>query len=115
MRVLFYAALLALLVAVLFLGFATWRVFEKDKEVKGNYQTAEGKLESLEEQKLSLQADIASLGEERGIEEVVRERYPLARDGEEVIVIVDRKKAGEAEESTSSVGLWQRIKAFFGL
>ncbi len=56
-----------------------------------NRKIAENKISELEAQKKELSAETAKLKTVSGIEASIREKYPVAKDGEGVIVIVEDK------------------------
>ena len=58
-------------------------------ETGRNREIAEEKVAALREQRAALIEDIEKLETDRGKEEVFRENYGLAKEGEEVIIIVE--------------------------
>jgi len=72
-------------------------------------------LARLTERAAVLEADVAHLLSERGIEEEIRDRYQVAKEGEHVVVILDDTSGGAAtqtpEENTESIDgrPWWRV------
>ena len=66
-----------------------WGVYHKEYESSLLRVEAEAQLEGVKEREMQLRADLARLKSERGIEEVLRKEYELAREGEGVLVIID--------------------------
>lgn len=62
-----------------------------------NRRIAEERLKDLEDKKAALSADLAKLGTESGVEESIRLKFGLAKEGEGVIVVVPDEKKTEAE------------------
>ncbi|HEV7702259.1 MAG TPA: septum formation initiator family protein [Candidatus Paceibacterota bacterium] len=63
-----------------------------------NRKIAENKLKEFQDKKRTFEADVAKLDSQNGIEETIRERFPVVKEGEGLIVIVDDKtKAPESE------------------
>ena len=93
-------ALIVLGIIILIFSWSVIRFWGKMAETRKNKEIAEAKTETLREQKGALRADIEKLETDRGKEEFFRENYGLVKEGEEVIVIVD--KAPEAEEPERS-------------
>lgn len=113
MRALFYGILLALLIVIFFLGLATWRVYEKNGEVKERYEVLSGHSSELEAKKQSLTEELKLLNEERGLDEAIREKYLLARPGEEVIIVVDKTPDREIQDQDEREGFLSAVKKWF--
>ncbi len=103
---------LALVVAlVVFAGFSLWSAYEKERESAALRIEAEIQLADLATRRQQLDKDIASLQSQRGMEELLREQYSLAREGEGLIVIVE-PQAATVTEATST--MMQKIRGVFG-
>lgn len=90
---------LLILVAIAVRGI--WEVYNKERDSRLRRQEAEAQLANLEGREASLRADIAQLKSDRGIEEVLRQEYELAREGEGVVVIVGEKEEAPPPEPSS--------------
>ena len=91
------------LLSILLLVFA-WSVIGfmgKMQMTVENRRIAENKVTELESQKENLLAEIAKLNTEDGKEESIREKFPVAKEGEGVIVIIEDKSQSETEDSKS--------------
>jgi len=66
-----------------------------------NKKIAESKLIQLEQEKVQLSSDIDKLSTEKGKEETIREKFPVAKEGEGVVIIVDDKSTTEAPPKPS--------------
>jgi len=77
-----------------------------------NRKIAENKVAELEKQKEEFSANIAKLKTDTGIEESIREKFGLAKDGEGEIVIVEDKNPPEAKTSGSG-GFFSFLKNLF--
>jgi cell division protein FtsB len=60
-----------------------------------NRKIAENKLAELQKQKTELSANIAKLKTDAGIEEGIREKFGLAKEGEGLIIVVEDKNKPE--------------------
>jgi len=69
-----------------------------------NRKIAENKVAELEKQKKEFSTEITSLKTVDGIEENIREKFPVAKDGEGMIVIVDYKKTAETQKKEFLTG-----------
>ncbi len=90
----------------------TWDIYQKERTARAILEEAETSRKELEVRADTLENDIARLETDGGVEEVVRDRYGVAKKGEEVIVLVDGDK--DTDDSTEDErGWWARFKAFF--
>jgi cell division protein FtsL len=89
---------------ILFLVVLTfaWSVFGfwgKMSDTRKNRQIVEAKVNQLQVEKERLTADISKLSTEEGVEDNIREKFGLAKEGEQLIVVVDEEdKEVEKEE-----------------
>ncbi|MEK7555668.1 MAG: septum formation initiator family protein [Patescibacteria group bacterium] len=81
--------LFILSIVALFLGNATWNVYQKYSEARQNEEIVSNEIQKLQERERDLSVDIARLNTERGVEEELRKRFGVAKKGEEVMVIVE--------------------------
>jgi len=63
-----------------------------------NRKIVENKVAQLEQQKERLSSDIAKLKTQNGVEDSIREKFGLAKEGENIIIIMDDKNASKTEE-----------------
>ena len=85
---------------ILLLVFA-WGVIgfmSKMSLTRENRKITESKVAQLEQQKEKLSSDIAKLKTEKGMEESIREKFGLVKEGEGVIVIVEDKNEPKVED-----------------
>ena len=102
-----------IILAVLLSG-STWRVYQKEQKAGTELDAAVMKKEELENRQEKLSANLAALGTERGMEAEYRERFPVAKNGEEVIVLVDPKAPPEDTGTVPHKSLWGKIKGWLG-
>ena len=91
--VLAFLGILVLIFAWSVLGF-----IGKMEITRENRKIAENKVAELEKEKEKLSSDIAKLKTESGVEESIREKFGLAREGEGMIVVVEDKNLPKAED-----------------
>jgi cell division protein FtsB len=82
-------ALLALILIVLAALSALWDVYKKERESRVLKNQAEAQLYNLNMQEDHLSGEIARLETARGKEEMLRENYEMAKDGEQMIMIIE--------------------------
>ena len=100
----------------LLLGFilsGTWNMYQKSRLARENVLRANESVANLRGREGTLTKDILRLSTPRGIEEELRSRYMVAKEGEGVIVISDPEKnkvhtitvsEGKGDENSASVG-----------
>lgn len=101
----------ALFVVFIFLAHAAWDMYKKESLAERKRAEAERELLALEERKAMLQEKIERLKTPEGVEEEIREKFGLAKKGEEVVVLVDedKKKSENSDNSAlDSVKRWWR-------
>lgn len=91
--------IILVLLALVFVGVrGVWGVYKKEQESRALRSETELQLAALKTRESDLRRDMAALKSERGIEEVLREEYELAKEGEGVIVIVDPSEPSKQPE-----------------
>lgn len=106
--------LIGLGIIVLFLGNATWSVYKKWGEAKENRKLDESALTALAAREKHLSAENKRLGSDRGVEEELRKRFGVAKDGEEVFIVVNPKSSDNAGGGgTKEKSLWQKLLDLF--
>ena len=87
---------------ILFLGIiavfalhGAWGMYEKSEDASGRAQKAEVELAKQKDRESELKVDIARLSTERGVEEEIRSRFMVAKNGEHIMIISsgDEEKA----------------------
>ena len=98
-------------ILTLFFLFSMFDFMNKMEETVKNRKMVEGKIEELEKSKENLNSDIGKLKTEEGIEENIRDKFGLAREGENMILVVDDKDTAEKDKnSTDSSVFWDFFK-----
>ncbi len=81
--------LLGLIIILLFVLRATWGLYRKSQMARENLQASAERVAKLEERQVILREKIERLKTPRGIEEEIRNNYPVVKEGEQVINIVE--------------------------
>lgn len=81
--------ILLLLIVVAFLMRGAWAMYEKSREAELKRERVVAELNELKDRKGELDADIARLSTPEGVEEAIRERFMVAKEGEKVMIISD--------------------------
>lgn len=104
--------LIVLFILVLILGHSTWGVYSKKRSSERMKNVSFKNVEELRKKNKELTYKIERLDTVSGIEEEIRLKYNVAKDGESVVVIVDNEKK-EVATTTTEANLWQKIKNIF--
>ncbi len=103
-----------LLIVVLFLSFSVYSVFEKRQQAQSRATVAEQEAQALSLRKAKTQTEIQNLQTNEGIEQVLRDKYRAAKDGEGLVVIVDRtSKNTTNKDEDVNISIFERISRFF--
>ena len=97
------------------LAFA-WSVFgfwNKMSDTRKNRQIVEAKVAELKKEQLRLSADISKLNTEAGVEDSIREKFGLAKEGEGLIVVVEDENEIDQEAEDDSNWLVSFFKNLF--
>lgn len=104
--------LILLAFLVIFFAWGVIGFIVKMETVKDNRNLAEEKFIELEKKKIELSSQIARLNTEEGKEENIREKFGLAKEGEQLIVVVEDKNP-QKEPKDESGGFWGFFKNMF--
>lgn len=102
-----------LAIAVFFAG-ATWEIRQKERVAWQEREYARVQYEQINTRHAALSAKLADLKTERGLEEEFRKRFPVAREGEEVVVLVDAPSAVDDTAIEPPRTFWDRVRGWFG-
>jgi cell division protein FtsB len=107
-------ALLVLLLFVIAALSALWDVYKKERDSRVLRVQAETQLQNLVQQEERLTNEIARLETSRGQEEMLRENYEMAKEGERVIIIIEPPKPEPLPATTTSMQKWMhRLIPFY--
>jgi cell division protein FtsB len=105
--------LIILGICLVFFIFNIVQLTSKAIETKKNREIAENKINELQTQKSELEYKIQKLNTEKGMEENIREKFGLGKEGEGMIVIVDEKEKIKNEEIENSSKFLNFFKNLF--
>lgn len=110
-----HITLVVLLVVLMFFSNGAWEVYKKAKTAKIERDRSMAELVDLKDRKESLVSGTERLQTDHGIESEMREKFSVAKEGEEVVVIVDAPENSNVRSigSENKKGLWGWIKYIF--
>ena len=98
---------------VLMFSWSVFKFWNKLEETERNKEIVEAKAVAMREKKAKLEEDIERLNTVEGKEEFFRENYGLAKEGEEVIVVVEDKNATGPSQAPKKKGFWDFLSRLF--
>jgi len=107
-RLLIWAGLAVGSVLLLMLGFETWQIYVKERDARAAHMNEARALSELSDREAALTESLKRFDTPRGLEEEVRKRFPVARPGEEAILLVAPAEPDRAAEDTKG-GFWERL------
>ena len=105
--------IVVLFVVIIFLAKAVYDIFVKERMSSESVSMIEKDYNSLKERQNMLKSEISKLNTKDGIEEEIREKYSVAKQGETVVVIVDSTSSTSSGKIDNQKGFWQGIVNFF--
>lgn len=107
------SSLIFLSVVVFIFAFNIFNFINKTKETARNKQIIEEKVAELENSKEKFNSEINKLKTERGVEESLREKFGVAKEGENMIMITENINETENEKETDSTGFFSWFRGLF--
>lgn len=95
----------------------TVNVYEKKLESEENLRKITEEVGAMRERELQLAAQIGRLETDQGVEEEIRKKFSVVKDGEQMVVLVDDESAtsAPAEEEKGLLGrMWAAVTGVFG-
>jgi len=107
--------LVVLFIILLLVVRGAWGIHQKAEIAISERDIAARDLAEKQSRVSELNTSLMQLKSENGIEEEIRQKYDVARPGEEVVKIVDDSaKKGENGGAVSKKGFWQSLVSIFG-
>jgi uncharacterized ion transporter superfamily protein YfcC len=103
-----------LLVIIIFLSHATWKVYKTKIESRKNFEKVLADLEQMRKNEEKLNIDLQRLSTEKGKEEEIRKKFNVAKEGEGVVYVVysEESKKEEVEELGFFEKIWEKVTRF---
>ncbi|OGI88453.1 hypothetical protein A2995_01465 [Candidatus Nomurabacteria bacterium RIFCSPLOWO2_01_FULL_33_24] len=103
-----------LILISIFLAYNLLEKFKDHQETTSAKRIAKEKLEELEKQESNLQSKIINLQTEQGIEEDIREKFRVGKEGEELIIIIEDQNSSEEDlKNQNKKGFLDFLKNIF--
>jgi len=109
-------ALIFLFCIFILFGYNIIDLIQKEKETANKKELILDEISVLNEKKSSLSLDISKLNTEEGKEEIIREKWQVAKPDEKMVTIVDEDNSkARAEVKIENHGFWNWVKKVFKL
>ena len=108
------ATLVVMLLLVLLLARSTWLVWQKKQESEEMRRVSLQSVEELRARNDTLQSKIDKLDTDSGVEQEIRAKYSVVKEGENMVVVVEDPDSKPAT-TTGETGFWQTIWHFLSL
>ena len=90
-----------LLILIILLSISAYNRFKVAQDTKKRLEERRDDLEALETRAEILDSKVEYLEDARGIEEELRNRFDVAKEGEQVIIIIDDDRQNAKDDSSS--------------
>ncbi len=105
--------LIILALLVIWLSFNVFSMYKKERDTRLRRIEQREVLDELEGREASLKEEIERLSTERGIEQEVRSKFEVGKEGEEVVIIVDNPDDEDVNKKEIEKTFWQKIFSWF--
>ncbi|MEK7567382.1 MAG: hypothetical protein AAB513_00465 [Patescibacteria group bacterium] len=93
--------LVILLLVLMVVLKSTWILYGKNKEAGMKKESLSRESKQIGEREDFLEGEISRLRTEQGVEEILRQKFNIKKDGEEVLVIIDEEIDEKERENKS--------------
>lgn len=113
-KILYSKPILAILVIiVIWFSFAVWSMYKKESDTRLKRIEQKEILEELKTREWSLSEEIERLSTEYGIEQEVRSKFEVGKEGEEMIIVVDNFEEKDLNIKDIKKIFWQKVFDWF--
>jgi len=108
-------ALVLLLFVLFFFGYKIIDLIKKERETSHKKEVILDQINDLKQRETSLSEDISRINTEEGKEEIIREKYQVAKEGEKMVIIVDDSsiQGSISSQKEENHGFWNWFKHVF--
>ena len=101
-RIIFSKTVIGMLFALtILLSFSVFERYTISREMQKKLDDRYAELNALTLRAQTLQTKVKYLGDERGVEEELRSRFDVAKQGEQVVILLDPKQSRKATTSAN--------------
>jgi len=106
-----WVTIVLLILLSLLLARSVFSMYQKNNRARERAQDAQIELTKVEERKALLSKSLEHIKTSKGVEEELRKKFDVAREGEHLLVIVDKEVKPEVKTKETSWfgGLWRKL------
>lgn len=97
------------------LSYSVFSLYKKRNEALTKTRAAEAELNRVKEKQAQIDSSLDKLSTPEGIEDAIRDKFQVVKNGEELIVVTDPEQNKIIEEENEKQTFWDKIKEFFGV
>ena len=105
--------LAVLTVVVVLLLNSVWNIYTKERSTRLTRNNLEREFLALKEREELLRKEIERLKTTRGVEEEIRSKFEVSKDGENVMIIIDPTKDKGTQIYKRENSFWSKFLNFF--
>ena len=105
--------IIGLLILFVVLLKAAYGAYQNEKKSRQELQNVRQNSEELSSREDFLATEIQRLESTRGLEEELRNKFPVAKEGEKVVIIVEPEKDTSVSASQQNKGFWSSFLDLF--
>lgn len=103
-----------LFVFLALLSYSVFSLYKKRNEALVKAKSAQVELDRVKEKQDQIDSSLEKLSTPEGMEDAIRNKFQVVKDGEGLIVVTDPNAKGVEEQEEVKQTFWERIKEFFG-
>ncbi len=106
---------LILLIFLALLSYSVFSLYKKRNEALTKAHAAQAELDRVKDKQSQIDSSLDKLSTPEGIEDAIRDKFQVVKDGEELIVVTDPNHNETSEKEEVKQTFWDKIKEFFGV
>ena len=104
-----------LLIFLVLLSYSVFSLYKKRNEALTKARAAQTELSRAKAKQEQIDSSLDKLSTPEGIEDAIRDKFQVVKDGEELIVVTDPEQNKISKEENEKQTFWDKIKEFLGL
>lgn len=106
-------ALIVFFCVLAFFGYKIIDLLQTNSETNEKKEQILNQIDALQKKEKMISSDLAKLETEEGKEEVIRDKYQVAKEGEKMVTIVEDTSVNSQDEEKIKHGFWNWLKKVF--
>ena len=100
------------LILTVLLMSAVWERYTVSKEMKERLDDKYAELEIIQQRAETIESKVEYLKNERGVEEELRNRFDVAREGEQVVILLDDEEREDKNKTSDETEVLVKERSF---